>query len=538
VKNKHPLPIWGGVEPTINRVGDCHFQQLAFSCHRERLSDLDRFAELGLRTLRFPILWEEVAPDSPDECHWSRIDAQVRRMQELGITPIAGLLHHGSGPRYTSLTDPAFPEKLAAFARAVAGRYPHIASYTPVNEPLTTARFSGLYGLWFPHARDEQTFARCLINQLRGTVLAMRAIREINPAAALVQTDDLGKTHSTPRLRYQADYENERRWLTWDILRGELTPAARMWQELRRAGIDEHELAFFAENPCPPDILGANYYITSERFLDENLAAHPPETHGGNAIERYADRAAVRVRREGITGTAGLLRELWERYRSPIAVTEAHIGCTRDEQLRWLHEICTAAGKLQHEGADVRAVTVWSLLGAFNWNTLLTRDDGEYEPGVFDLSDGDPRPTAVATMVRELAHGRAFDHPVLAAPGWWRRSIRLLDPRSNESECLPRAAAAPPAGAAELPHGMPPIALICADEQLAEEFRAITQLRGLACTLAADPDAWAVIDCSAVSRLPNLHHLLDSLIDRGGGEWLLAADGTLLPIGSESLAAV
>jgi hypothetical protein len=34
-------------------------------------------------------------------------------------------------------------------------------------------------------------------------VLAMRAIREINPAAELIQTDDLGKIHSTRHLRYQ-----------------------------------------------------------------------------------------------------------------------------------------------------------------------------------------------------------------------------------------------------------------------------------------------------------------------------------------------
>ena len=29
---------------------------------------------------------------------------------------------------------------------------PHITNYTPVNEPLTTARFSGLYGAWYPHS--------------------------------------------------------------------------------------------------------------------------------------------------------------------------------------------------------------------------------------------------------------------------------------------------------------------------------------------------------------------------------------------------
>ena len=83
--DNEPLQVWGGVEPTINRVGDRYFRQLDQSGHRARLSDLDRFAELGLRNLRFPILWEEVAPDSLEDCNWSAIDAQLERLRSLGI---------------------------------------------------------------------------------------------------------------------------------------------------------------------------------------------------------------------------------------------------------------------------------------------------------------------------------------------------------------------------------------------------------------------------------------------------------------------
>src|SRR5437764_100735 len=291
--NQKPLEFWGGVECTLNRVGDGYFSQLARNGHRTRLSDLDRFAELGLRTLRFPILWEELADDSLGQSNWSAIDAQLARMRSLGIKPIAGLVHHGSGPSDTSLIDPRFPEKLAAFAKVVAERYPWIEAYTPVNEPLTTARFSGLYGHWYPHGRDGFTFVRALVNQLRGVVLAMRAIRSINPAAALVQTDDLGKTFASPRLQYQADFENERRWLTWDLLCGRVDRAHPMWSYLAWLGAEERDIEFFSENPCPSDVIGINHYATSERYLDENLRDHPPETHGGNGRDRYADVAAV-----------------------------------------------------------------------------------------------------------------------------------------------------------------------------------------------------------------------------------------------------
>jgi dTDP-4-dehydrorhamnose reductase len=74
---------------------------------------------------------------------------------------------------------------------------------------------------------------------------------------------------------------------------------------------------------------------------------------------------------------------------------------------------------------DVRAVTAWSLLGAYDWHNLLTRNEGQYEPGVFDLRAPRPRPTALARMLNDLSHGREHDHPVLDAPGWWRRLERL-----------------------------------------------------------------------------------------------------------------
>src|SRR4051812_37703523 len=102
--------MWGGIECTVNRVGDRYFDQLAFSGHAYRADDLDRIAGLGLRALRYPVLWERVAPDRPDRCDWSFSDERLGRLRELGITPIVGLLHHGAGPRYTDLLAPGFAE--------------------------------------------------------------------------------------------------------------------------------------------------------------------------------------------------------------------------------------------------------------------------------------------------------------------------------------------------------------------------------------------------------------------------------------------
>src|SRR5438477_13031919 len=138
-----PLEWWAGPECTVNRVDDRFRDQLEATGFAARLDDLDRLASLGIRRLRFPLLWERTAPDAPDRFDWSWADGRLPGLSELAVDPIVGLLHHGSGPRYTQLLDPAFPQRFADYARAVAERFPQVTAWTPINEPLTTARFAG-----------------------------------------------------------------------------------------------------------------------------------------------------------------------------------------------------------------------------------------------------------------------------------------------------------------------------------------------------------------------------------------------------------
>ena len=427
-----PLELWGGVECTVNRVGDRYGDQMERSGHATRLSDLDLFAGLGLKAMRYPVLWERTAPDSLDTIDWTWADARLDRLRELGVRPIVGLCHHGSGPRHTSLAEAGFAPSLAAYAGKVAERFPWVEAWTPVNEPLTTARFSGLYGHWYPHGATEQLFARCLVNQCRAIVLTMQAVRSINPDAQLIQTDDLGKIYSTPRLRYQADFENERRWLGWDLLCGRVNRHHRMWGHLLWAGIEERELSWFLDNVCPPDIIGINYYLTSERFIDERRERYPVHTYADNGRDGYADVEAVRVLRHGTPGARGMIQEAWERYGLPVAITEAHLGCTREEQMRWLREVWTSAQDAKSGGVDIRAVTAWAMLGSHDWNSLLTRFDGCYETGIYDVRGPRPRPTALAGLVTQLAANISPTHPVLDSPGWWRRPKRLIYPPVEE----------------------------------------------------------------------------------------------------------
>ena len=498
------VEIWGGVECTVNRVGDRWHDQLSRSGHDHRPDDLNRFADLGIRAVRYPILWERLAPRSLDEIDWRWSDERMARLRALGLRPIVGLLHHGSGPRYASLVDPAFPRLLARFARMVAERYPWVTDYTPVNEPLTTARFSGLYGHWYPHRRDDRTFVRALLNQLRGVVLAMRAIREVTPTARLIQTEDCGASFGTKACAPQVEFERQRRWLTWDLLAGRLTVRHPLHTWLTAAGATAHELRAFTVDPVAPDLLGLNYYLTSDRYLDDRLDRYPPRLHGGNGLQQYADADAVRARPEGIAGHEAHLTDAWERYRTPIAVTEVQLACTREEQVRWLIECWRATQAARGSGVDVRAITAWALLGSYDWNSLVTADAGDYEPGAYDVRSTPPRATALASAIRALGSGDEPDHPAFSGPGWWRRPERISYGPVAQLD------SSPPAG--------PSILIVGAMGTLGRAFQRICVARGLRARLAtrrdvdiADPAAvdalirrvepWAVINAAGYVRV-------------------------------------
>ena len=109
-----------------------------------------------------------------------------------------------------------------------------------------------------------------------------------------------------------------------------------------------------------------------------------------------------------------------------MAITEAHLHCSREEQLRWLSAIWKTANRLKYEGVDVQAVTFWALLGSFGWNKLLVKPRGDYEPGIFDIRGARPRPTILSKLVQSFSRGEAFHHPVLGHKGWWQMDKRIL----------------------------------------------------------------------------------------------------------------
>jgi dTDP-4-dehydrorhamnose reductase len=244
--------------------------------------------------------------------------------------------------------------------------------------------------------------------------------------------------------------------------------------------------------------------------LNESTDHYPHRAHEP-LPERFADVEAVRARLDVPVGACTVLREAWQRYGLPLAVTEAHLGGTREEQLRWLYEVWLSVQRLRKAKVDVRAVTAWSLLGAFDWNVLVTRATGFYESGAFDVRAPAPRPTAIARLVNELATtGRPNAEPLVAQPGWWRRPDRLFHPPAD-GRTSPAAQTTPTLDMQN--RSLQPLLILGASGTLGSAFVRLCNARGIAYHLSSraqldltrpvgaeqlldETNAWAVVNAA------------------------------------------
>jgi dTDP-4-dehydrorhamnose reductase len=271
---------------------------------------------------------------------------------------------------------------------------------------------------------------------MKAVVMAITEMRKVNSQVELVQTEDLCKVHSTAPLKYQADFENERRWLTYDILTGKVNREHPLWKYFLSSGITPKELGFFLDHPVIPAVCGFNYYVTSERFLDHRIKKYRVRYHGGNGRQRYADIEAVRSDLAPAIDPGNLLREAWTRFHLPLALTEVHLAGPADQQMKWFYEAWKTGLELKKQGIDFRAVTAWSLLGSFDWDSLLCVKNNHYETGVYDIRSGKPVVTPMTVFLRELTHHPAALTDLSKITGWWQKEAVLEDDSVSYQQSL------------------------------------------------------------------------------------------------------
>jgi beta-glucosidase len=370
-------------------IPDMDVDELSWTCHRGRVrEDLALAVEAGADAVRYGLTWPEVET-APGVYDWSGVDEVVAYAEELGLELIWDLVHFGV-PSYLEegFLDPRFPDAFAAYAGAFAERYRgRITKLTPLNEPYITTYFRAGWGIWPPHLKGREGFARLLAPIVTGLRRAIREVERVAPETEIWLNDGADTFHPLrPELEGEGRFLTEQRYAVFDLLIG--TPEVRActgaW--LVAAGFPP-ELVQGEE--VRVDVIGLDYY---------------PETeHDFELDEGGAPRLSVAKNPVGLAATC---RAYAERYGRPLFVAESSAPGSDENRRRWLAWNLDEIRCARAQGIDVVGYTWWPLFDHVDWNTLLVRRDGYVaDVGLFRLTPtrADRQRTDAVGAFREAA---------------------------------------------------------------------------------------------------------------------------------------
>jgi len=318
------------------------------------LADLELAASLGARTLRYGASWPLVHV-GPGAFDWDHLDRVVERAELLGLALIVDLVHYGT-PRWLpdAFADPGYPDAIEEFATAVLTRYGgRLHGLTPLNEPLTTASFCGLRGVWPPYFTGWAGWVEVVVPMAVGIARTIAAARRLAPAVKVVHVEAATLvTPIDPDVAEHARLLTDLGWLPTDLALGRVVTDHPMRRWLLQHGARSSDLDWLVGNALPPDVIGVNYYPDlTPRHIIASPEGPLQVTHN-----RWDE------------GLADAIRRFEQRYRLPLAVTETSIEGDDVVRARWLADSVAACRRLRDGGVDLRGYTWWPLLDFVDWS--------------------------------------------------------------------------------------------------------------------------------------------------------------------------
>ena len=317
--------------------------------------DLALAASLGATAIRYGVSWPLVNT-APGVYDWSVLDEVIPVMTgEFGLTMVADLVHYGTPTWLTdSFADADYPEAIAAFAGALAERYRgSLTHFTPLNEPVTTASFCGLRGVWPPALTGWDGWVAVGVPMALGIARSSAAIRAANPDAVIVHVEASTLVVSDhPDLDEHAGLLRGIGWLPTDLVLGRVGEAHPMHEWLLAHGASRADLQWLVSNPTVIDLMGVNYY---------------PDLTPRRLVERDAQVSQV-SHDQWSAGFITVMSAFAERYGIPMLVTETSIEGDDELRVAWVQAAAAASAELVELGLDIRGLTWWPLFDFVDWS--------------------------------------------------------------------------------------------------------------------------------------------------------------------------
>ena len=413
-----------GIEDTCVYPANAHgaiLDEHTLTGHRVNWrEDLTLAKKLGARAIRYGVSWP-VVHVAPGVFDWAELDEVFQfAVKELGLDIVADLVHYGTPPWLAdSFADPGYPDAIEAFAGALAERYRDMVwQFTPLNEPITTASFCGLRGVWPPNLTGWGGWVSVAVPIAIGIVRTMRAIRAVQPNATIVHVEAaslISADHSD--LIDHADLLRMVGWIPTDLIAGRVDPQSTAWAWLLDHGAAEDDLRWLQSNGALPDVMGVNYY--------PDLTPRRLENVDGEILQVSYDRWTQGFR-EAVTAFG-------ERYSLPLIITETSIEGDEDLRADWLRASVAEISLLRADGHDIRGFTWWPLFDFVDWSWASGGQNVE-EFAVAHLREDGTTRVAAAPPLGNPADGKG---PFLRRMGL----VRLDEQADSTLTRVPTAAA-------------------------------------------------------------------------------------------------
>ena len=356
--------------------------------------DLQLVKAHGATAVRYGVNWPLVHT-AENTFDWSFLDERLNYAASvLGITVIADLVHYGT-PTWLeeSFADPGYADAVAAFAGAFAARYRGLVDHiTPLNEPLTTASFCGLRGVWPPAFTGWDGWTNVVMGMVRGIRQTIHAVREANPDAVIVHVEASSLYRASESgLEVRAALLHSLGMLPTDLVLGRVSPDHEMHGWLLEHGASPELLDQFRADIPAIDLMGVNYY---------------PDLSPRTLVRVDGEVAQVATNRwhEGLVTS---LRHFADRYGIPVLITETSIEGDDQSRTDWLNDSTAAVNELREDGVDIRGYTWWPLLDFVDWSYASGGENVEEFLLVTALSDGSDVPSAQTVISADPLSGKS-----------------------------------------------------------------------------------------------------------------------------------
>lgn len=362
--------------------------------------DLELFAELGLKAVRYGIPWHRVNP-APGTWDFAWVDATLERLLELEIQPVVDLVHYGL-PAWIerAYLHPDYDRFVAEYAARVAERYKgRIHTYTPLNEPRITAWYCGRLGWWPPALRGWRGFVAVMLAVCRGIVRTVEAQRAVDPEIVHTHVDatDLYEAASAD-LADEAARRQAIVFLALDLITGRVSDEHELTPWLISQGATRSELDWFRDHAIELDLVGINLYPL---FSLKRLV-------------RTAGKLRIQMPYAEATVVEKLADLYWRRYRRPVLISETASSGSVRRRAAWLEDSLAAVRRTRARGVPLIGYTWWPLFALVTWGYREGRKPPhEYlkQMGLWNLRPSENGLERVRTVLvdryRELVAGGA-----------------------------------------------------------------------------------------------------------------------------------